>query len=352
MRAAFRTFEAKPGGRTCRAQKVSTLAAESYTWTMRKTIRNRVLFLVGLTGLLAVAALVRQPATSQSQTSRFVSDQQFAVDASWAAVPLAGTGDYFFVREDPRRCMSPLCGGYFVKRVNQTRTRCANGRWMRECYVAEIDWNGQPEVDPGKALLRGDIVARRFPRFGNLGALRVTESWQSPTDGSATGQFYRARDRGVRCITHPCLTHSATKLGFTFAKNIAGVDLAASGATGEMISEGAAAMTDPDGVIVAGYFAPVTGPGGRAQTLKATKFYVRAAGQIGGPPPTGTKRCFKTGCSSHVCSDENVITTCEYRDEYACYQKAICERQKNGECGFTMTPELRSCLERARRSPR
>ena len=135
-------------------------------------------------------------------------------------------------------------------------------------------------------------------------------------------------------------------------KNIAGVDLAASGATGEMISEGAAAMTDPDGVIVAGYFAPVRGPGGRAQTLKATKFYVRAAGQIGGPPPTGTKRCFKTGCSSHVCSDEDVITTCEYRDEYACYQKAICERQKSGECGFTMTPELRSCLERARRSPR
>ena len=222
---------------------------------------------------------------------------------------LAASGDYFLVRQDRRRCMSPLCGGYFVKRVNQSRTRCANGRWMSECYVAEIDWNGQPEVDPGKALVRGDIVARRFPRFGNLGALRVTESWQSPSDKPATGTIYRVRDRGVRCITHPCLTHSATKLGFTFTKNIAGADLAAAGASGEQISEGAAAMTGPEGAIVAGYFATVTGPGGRAQTLKATKFYLLASGPTA-VPGRELKRCFKTGCSSEVCADRDVVTTC------------------------------------------
>jgi hypothetical protein len=218
---------------------------------------------------------------------------------------------------------------------------------MRECYVAEIDWNGQPEIDPGKALLRGDIVARRFPRFGNLGALRVSQSWQSPTEKPATGTFYQVRDRGVRCITHPCLTHSATKLGSRLTKNIAGVDLAAAGATGELISEGAAAMTNPDGVIVAGYFAPVSGPAGRAQTLKATKFYLREGTQTGGP--VQPKRCFKTGCSSQVCADRSVVTTCEFRPEYACYQKAMCERQRNGECGFTQTAELTACLARARR---
>lgn len=262
--------------------------------------------------------------------------------------PLAGSGEYYLVRQDVRRCMSPLCGGYFVKRVNQSRTRCANGRWMRECYVAEIDWKGQPEIDPGKALVRGDVVARRFPRFGNLGALRVTESWQSPGDKPATGTLYRARDRGVRCITHPCLTHSATRLGFAFTKNIAGVDLAAGGAGGELISEGAAAMTEPDGVIVAGYFAPVTGPGGRAQTLKATKFYLPAGTQIGGQPP-GARRCLKTGCSSEVCSDRDIVTACIFRPEFACYQKATCARQSNGECGFTQTSELTACLARARR---
>jgi hypothetical protein len=268
--------------------------------------------------------------------------------SSSALEPLSRDEEIYLVQQDVRRCVSPLCGGYFVKRVNQSRTRCANGRWMRECYVAEIDWQGKPEVDPGKALLRGDIVARSFPRFGNLGALRVTESWQSPTDSAAKGTFYRTRDRGVRCITHPCLTHSATRLGFALTKNIAGVDFVSAGASGEMISEAAAAMTHPDGVIVAGYFVTVIGPGGRAQTLKANKFYLRAGSQTGGP--VQPKRCFKTGCSSHVCSDRDVITTCEFRPEYACYQKAACERQRNGECGFTQTAELRACLARARRN--
>ena len=258
---------------------------------------------------------------------------------------LLAAGDYFLVRQDRRRCISPLCGGYFVKRVNQSWTRCANGRRMPECYVAEIDWEGQPEVDPGKALLRGEIVARRFPRFGNLGALRVSQSWQSPVDKPATDTIYHVRDRGVRCITHPCLTHAAIKLGFPFTKNIAGVDLAAAGADG---SEAAAAMTNPEGVMVAGYVSPVRGPAGRAQTLKATKFYMRLGADVGGPAPGG--KCIKTGCSSQVCSDRDVITTCEFRPEYACYQKAICERQRNGECGFTQTAELTACLARARRN--
>lgn len=263
--------------------------------------------------------------------------------------PPAGSGDYYLVRRDVRRCMSPLCGGYFVTRVNQSPTRCADGRWMRECYVAEIDWKGQPEIDPGKALVRGNIVARRFPRFGNLGALRVSQSWQSPTERTPAGTFYLVRDIGVRCITHPCRSHNALKLNAKAATVFAGVELAAAGATGEQISEAASAMTQADGVIVAGHPATVTGPGGRAETLKATKFYLPAGAQIGGQPP-GARRCFKTGCSSQVCADRDVITTCEFRPEYACYQKAICERQRSGECSFTQTAELTACLKRARRN--
>jgi hypothetical protein len=39
-----------------------------------------------------------------------------------------------------------------------------------------------------------------------------------------------------------------------------------------------------------------------------------------------------------------VATTCEFRPEYACYQRATCERQPDGTCGFTPTPELTKCL--------
>ena len=54
--------------------------------------------------------------------------------------------------------------------------------------------------------------------------------------------------------------------------------------------------------------------------------------------------CFRTGCSGEVCSDENVLTVCIYRPEYACYDHATCERQPTGECGWTPTPELDACL--------
>jgi hypothetical protein len=61
-------------------------------------------------------------------------------------------------------------------------------------------------------------------------------------------------------------------------------------------------------------------------------------------PPGATKECRKTGCSGQICSDVDMVTTCEYRQEYACYQAARCERQANGECGFTPTSELSTCL--------
>jgi hypothetical protein len=54
--------------------------------------------------------------------------------------------------------------------------------------------------------------------------------------------------------------------------------------------------------------------------------------------------CVRTGCSGHVCSDQELTTTCEWQDEYACYQNATCERQPDGQCGFTVDDALTSCL--------
>lgn len=60
--------------------------------------------------------------------------------------------------------------------------------------------------------------------------------------------------------------------------------------------------------------------------------------------PPSDITCKKTGCSGTVCSTEDVVTTCEYRPEYACYRKATCERQPDGACGWAQTPELTACL--------
>lgn len=66
--------------------------------------------------------------------------------------------------------------------------------------------------------------------------------------------------------------------------------------------------------------------------------------------PENKSLCLKTGCSGQVCADEEAITTCEYLPEYECYKTAKCERQINGECGWTQAPELLLCIEQARQS--
>ncbi len=56
------------------------------------------------------------------------------------------------------------------------------------------------------------------------------------------------------------------------------------------------------------------------------------------------KRCYVGGCSSQLCTSEpDMASTCEYREEYACYQTATCEIQATGDCGWTETEELKSC---------
>jgi hypothetical protein len=61
-----------------------------------------------------------------------------------------------------------------------------------------------------------------------------------------------------------------------------------------------------------------------------------------------TKDCFVGGCSGQLCSDtEGKVSTCEWNASYACYKSARCEVQATGECGWTQTAELASCIANA-----
>ncbi len=64
-----------------------------------------------------------------------------------------------------------------------------------------------------------------------------------------------------------------------------------------------------------------------------------------GCKPVETKPCVVTGCSSQLCAEEHRVTTCEWREEYACYQThGVCERDASGACGWRKTDELGACL--------
>ncbi len=58
--------------------------------------------------------------------------------------------------------------------------------------------------------------------------------------------------------------------------------------------------------------------------------------------------CYVTGCNGEICSNEKAVaSTCFYRQEYVCYQNAKCEKQKNGQCDWTQTKELKTCFSKA-----
>ncbi len=82
-------------------------------------------------------------------------------------------------------------------------------------------------------------------------------------------------------------------------------------------------------------------------TLYGNKgFYVKLVDNKADAPKTSGS-CIVGGCSGQLCVDAaqgDVASTCEYRDEYACYKTATCERQQNGQCGWTQTATLNQCL--------
>jgi hypothetical protein len=304
------------------------------------------LFVRAATAMAVLASLTAFASLYPAASSRAMPESVEPTLEVVGADPLSSTSTFYLLRADLRKCASPMCGGYFVRRVNEARTRCANGKLMLECYVAEIDWKGHSQVEARKALLRGSISSLENKRFRDFGKLIVTEAWEAASDSAPEGTFYRVRDRGLRCITFPCPTHHEAKLNSTYSRDIAGVDLSAAHADDNAISAATTAMTGPNGILVAGSHTRVTGPGGKAEALKASQFFLAADRSEAVKPTRPGAPCRRTGCSSQICSDHTVVSTCEWRDVYVCYQKATCARQADGNCGFTKTRELTECLAR------
>jgi Domain of unknown function (DUF6748)/Kazal-type serine protease inhibitor domain len=204
-----------------------------------------------------------------------------STDVAEEAITVPENFTYFTARPDYRKCMFPLCGGYWVSRVNRAKTTCVDGTKQEACYVAELDLGGLGLSDDelndlrsrgGNLLLRGSIEEKDYPSFDGLGVFTTTEAWEGHQGVEATGLFYRVKDNGVRCITYPCASFTEAKLNANRQpRDIAGIDLAAVPADP---SDAMEHVVEPDGLMVAGTNNRVSGPGGRMQQLVASEFYV------------------------------------------------------------------------------
>ncbi|MDH5325620.1 MAG: hypothetical protein OEZ68_04965 [Gammaproteobacteria bacterium] len=272
----------------------------------------------------------------------------FAIDVTVPGVnPVAPVRSaYFTVRPDLRRCVSPICGGWYVSAVNLRAFQCPDGSVRTECYVS-TDTINIPNLSPDQILeLRQAmqesraLVAAVVSKAKAYGLLEINSAWIAATAQKPVGEFVSVRDNGIRCITSPCPSYDATVLNKNVSKNLAGFDLSAVNAGEEQLKQAYAAISSDDGLPMAGTYTQVVGPAGTAAAINANQFYLKLEN-------TQPRFCAPTGCSGQICSDTDVISTCEWRPEYACYQNAQCSTQANGECGWVMDEELRRCLANA-----
>lgn len=240
---------------------------------------------------------------------------------------------YVVTRSDVRKCAAPACGGFFVKRVNQETTTCADGKPQAECYVGTIDLSALKleggdetglleEFAQKHALVRGELKPDGDPNFAAVGRLVASEGWRGRAGKEAGGTFYRLRGIHAKCSGLPCPSAHAFRLNTGWDALIASVDLAASGAPQEAQDVANQAMYEtPEGILVTAEPTTVSGPNGTMKGLVASEFYTRAAPAAApaSGPECGGIRGVACGegqfCDPSQCGGADIGGTCVTRSE-------------------------------------
>lgn len=239
---------------------------------------------------LATSSLFAVACTSEDTTP----DELASVDADQGNVGKADAVDntytFFTVERDMRKCAAPMCGGYWVSRVNRDTTRCADGTYAAACYVHALDLSGlgvsdsdlgkiqdTAQVGNERLLLRG-WVDKTFVLERSVGVFTASEAWLGGTDSTPDGVFVEIHDNGIRCIQAPCPSTSEYKLNSSLTAQIAGVDFSDSGATDRQISA-ALDQVGTYGVIVAGHRYTIHQNGHTAKGRTASQYWTRVPPQ-------------------------------------------------------------------------
>jgi Kazal-type serine protease inhibitor domain len=209
----------------------------------------------------AVAFVALQGCAVDTQVDANGADEVAADSADELVSQSANAGYYVVTKRDTRRCVSPLCGGVFVKSVNQATTKCADNVRRAECYVgttnlAALGLTEEQEVSFKDRFTSRQAIVRatmRFTMFNNerIGALRVSEAWNAASDSIPDGAFLRIAERGIRCITAPCPNQIAYTLNTANTFNLTSYNLGQLGTPAQRNQAQTLALTER-GVLVAG----------------------------------------------------------------------------------------------------
>lgn len=140
------------------------------------------------------------------------------------SLELSTTKDtYVIARRDQRKCISPLCGGYWVKDLNST---------MQERYVSGFDFSGSTLTDdvqgqvagaPDFELILEGRLGKKENRYDTR-PLNVIAAYRGMPGMTfaATDKFYSVLPTKIGCpTTGPCAYLSTTRLNRTTGHTMA-----------------------------------------------------------------------------------------------------------------------------------
>jgi hypothetical protein len=176
---------------------------------------------------------------------------------------------YFEITADLRKCPSPLCGGWFLKRLNRDTTICVDGQEAESCYAPVLDWseanlsedqqsklidaaNKDATTSGVYAIVRGVLAPTNATTRPELGRFVISEAWVAEGEGVSEGAFVRVKDNGLRCFAAPCPSLTETTLNTPRSTNIAELDWTPSGLTDREIETLTGMLASPDGILIAG----------------------------------------------------------------------------------------------------
>ncbi|MCU0664148.1 MAG: hypothetical protein MUC50_17695, partial [Myxococcota bacterium] len=182
-------------------------------------------------------------------------------------LPAGSASGYYSLTRDMRKCMYPMCGGYYLTAVNQTRMRCVDGSLQKSCYVADADFSAIKlpgsdfdalfsRVNSKLVVFHGTVESNVIEGRGDYGRLVADKVYSAVTD-KLPGTYepiYFAMDNGIRCIKAPCLSIDDVKVNTNSApRSVMDVDFSGvQGATQEQRDAASMALYEA-GVLVAGY---------------------------------------------------------------------------------------------------
>lgn len=123
---------------------------------------------------------------------------------------------YVGIRRDFRKCIAPLCGGYWVHDLNRVN--------LNEVYVSALDYSTSGLTDEAKGQIEGglqEVVLRgklgpKEAQFGTRTFI-VSEGYRGMPGKvvAATDKFFKVKEVDIQCFRAPCPSLGAVRVNYT-----------------------------------------------------------------------------------------------------------------------------------------